>query len=181
MTETSQCIYTLIYPFNGPATNHCPENGLSHLRIMKCPNVHIISPQLVTHSFLRKWVFTHSYWALPKNTVTGWLILYHLEPGHATTSKLISICQQLFQVYGAPEELSTDGGPPFTSSSFQEFLKMWCVNHRLSSIAYPQSNGQAELMVKTAKRIVNGNTDSHGSLDNDNVAQAILLYQNTPI
>ena len=113
--------------------------------------------------------------------LTGWLILYHLVSGHATSTKLMSICRQLFQIYGASEELSTDGGPPFTSSTFQEFLKTWCVRHRLSSVAYPQSNGQAELAVKTAKRIVKGNTGSQGSLDNDNVARAILQYRNTPI
>ncbi len=59
MTEASWCIYTLIYPFTGPATNHCSENGLSHFRIMECPNVHIISLQLVTHSF-----YTCNYRAL---------------------------------------------------------------------------------------------------------------------
>ena len=37
----------------------------------------------------------------------------------------------------------------------QKFFKMWCVKHRLSSVAYLQSNGQTELVVKTAKRIVN--------------------------
>ena len=113
--------------------------------------------------------------------LTGWLILYHLKPGHATTSKLMSICRHLFQTYGTPDELSTDGGPPFTSSIFQEFFQTWCVTHRLSSVAYSQSNGQAELAVKTAKRIVNGNTGPQGSLDNDNVAWAILQYRNTPI
>ena len=90
--------------------------------------------------------------------LTGWLILYHLKPGDATTSKLMSTCRHLFQTYGTPDELSTDGGPPFTSSIFQKFLQTWCVRHRLSSVTYPQSNGQTELAVKTTKRIVNGNT-----------------------
>ena len=113
--------------------------------------------------------------------LTGWLILYHLKPGHATTSKLMSICRQLFQTYGTPEEISTDGGQPFTSTTFQEFLQTWGIKHRRSSVAYPQSNGRAELAVKTAKRIVNGNTDAQGSLDNDKAARAILQYRNTPI
>ena len=113
--------------------------------------------------------------------LTGWLILYHLKPGHATTSKLMSICQHLFQTYGTPDELSTDGGPPFTSRIFQELLQTWCGRHRLSSVACPRSNGQAELAVKTVKRIVNGNTGPQGSLDNDKVARAILQYRNTPI
>ena len=53
-------------------------------------------------------------------------------------------------------ECSTDGGQPFTSTAFQGFLHTWGVKHRRSSVAYPQSNGRAELAVKTAKGIVNG-------------------------
>ena len=45
--------------------------------------------------------------------LTGWLILYHLKPGHVTTSKLMSICRQLFQTYDTPDEISTDAGQPF--------------------------------------------------------------------
>ena len=28
----------------GPATNHCPENGLDHMCTIECPNDHKISP-----------------------------------------------------------------------------------------------------------------------------------------
>ena len=51
MTEASWCIYTLICPLTGPATNHCPGNGLGHFRIVERLNVHIISPQLVIHYY----------------------------------------------------------------------------------------------------------------------------------
>ena len=120
--------------------------------------------------------FGHIAYLTCADRLTGWLILYHLKPGHATTSKLMSIYRHLFQTYGTPDELSTNGGPPFTPSIFQEFLQTWCVRHRLSSVAYPQSNSRTELTVKTRKRIVNGNTGSQGSLDNDKVARAILQY-----
>ncbi len=90
--------------------------------------------------------------------LTGWLIIHHLNQGQANASSLISICRDIFQTYGAPEELSSDGGPPFKSSTFTQFLKDWAVKHRLSSAAYSQSNGRAELAVKTAKRIIIGNT-----------------------
>ena len=111
----------------------------------------------------------HAYLACT-DRLTGWLILYHLELSHTTTSKLMSICWQLFQAYSALDKLSTNGGPPFTPSIFQEFLRTWCVKHWLSSIAYPPPNGRAELAVKTAKRIVNGNTGPQVSLDNDHIA-----------
>ena len=93
----------------------------------------------------------------------------------------MSICRQLFQTYGTPDEISTDGGQPFTSTAFQDFLHTWGVRHRRSSVAYPQFNDHAELAVKTAKRIVNGNTDAQGSLDNDNAARAILQYRHIQI
>ena len=38
-----------------------------------------------------------------------------------------------------------------------------------------------ELAIKAAKRIVNGNKGTQGSLDNDHVARAILQYRNMPI
>ena len=113
--------------------------------------------------------------------LTGWLILYNIKPGQAIASRLISICRGIFQTYGAPEELSTDGGPPFSSHSFRQFLETWAVMHRISSVAYPQSNGRAELAVKTAKRLLNNCIGPHGSLDNNLAARAILQYRNTPI
>ena len=113
--------------------------------------------------------------------LTGWLILYHLSHRQANASRLISICRDIFQSYGSPEELSSDGGPPFTSLPFTQFLQDWAVKHRLSSAAYPQSNSQAELAIKSAKRIISGNTGAQGSLDNDCAARVILQYRNTPI
>ena len=83
--------------------------------------------------------------------------------------------------YGTPEELSSDGGTIFTSAEYQTFLRSWGVTHRLSSAAYPQSNRRAELAVKSAKRLIQENTNGNGSLDNDKAARAILQYRNTPM
>ena len=78
------------------------------------------SQQIVMDLF---YIGDHTYLA-SADRLTGWLILNLLELGHTTTNKLMSICRQLFQTYGALEELNTDGGPPFASSIFQEFLRM---------------------------------------------------------
>ena len=116
----------------------------------------------------------HFAYIVCADRLTGRLILYLLKPGHATTSKLIFICRGLFNTYGAQKKLSSDAGPPFRFSLFQKFLKTWCVKNRLSSVIYPHSNGRPELAVKTTKRIVHGNTDPQGSLDNNKAARAIL-------
>ena len=64
---------------------------------------------------------------------------------------------------------------------FQQFLQDWGIAHCLSLTGYPQSNGHAELGVKTSKRIIFDNTNQEVSLNNDNAARAILQHQNTPI
>ena len=77
--------------------------------------------------------------------------------------------------------MGSDGGPQFTSHTFTNFLKSWGIYHRLSSAEYPQSNGRAEIGVKTAKRILMNNLGKDGSLNNDRVTAALLQYKNTPL
>ena len=126
------------------------------------------------------YVESFSYLACAEK-LTGWFILYHIKSGKAVDSRLISICRDIFQAYGTPEELSTDGGPPCSAYSFQQFLKNWAVKQRISSVAYPQSYERAELAVKTAKRLIKDCTGHQGSLENDVAAQSILQYRNSPI
>ena len=121
----------------------------------------------------------HSY-LVNADRFSGWITIYHF-PQSATSRQLISICRASFQSYGVSEELSSDGGPQFASHEFKQFLENWGVQHRVSSVEYPQSNGRAEVGVKSAKRIIHDNASRNGSLDNDNAARAILQYRNTPI
>ena len=102
-------------------------NGCSiRANCMVCSNITPWEPIILTQS--PDWPFQqivmdlfhtgdHTYLACADRLI-GWLILYCLKPGHVTTTKLMSIYKQLFQTYGAPEELGTDGSPPFTSSVF---------------------------------------------------------------
>ena len=112
---------------------------------------------------------------------SGNLHLFHFPRGHADAKGLISACRSLFLHYGAPRELASDGGPTFTSQAFRDFLRNWGISHRLSSPYYPQSNGRAEVAVRTGKRIVADCTSRDGSLDNDLAARAILQHRNTPL
>jgi hypothetical protein len=86
-----------------------------------------------------------------------------------------------FRTYGVPEEVSSDGGPPFNAADYDDFLKSWGVSKRLSSAYYPQSNGRAEAAVKTMKRALNGNVNPRtGAIDSNAAAQAIMTHRNTP-
>jgi len=111
---------------------------------------------------------------------SGWITIFHY-PKKATSAELISACRSVFTQNGVAEEVSTDGGPQLMSHEFKDFLKRWGVSHRISSVDYPQSNGRAELAVKSSKRIIRDNTQPNGSLDNDRAARAILQHRNTPM
>ena len=93
---------------------------------------------------------------------------------------ICNILRRYFINFGVPEELTSDGGPPFNSQEFSNFLKSWGVSHRLSSAYYPQSNGRAEAAVKCMKRTLTTNISPSGSLDTNEVAKALLLHRNTP-
>lgn len=110
-----------------------------------------------------------------------WPCIYHCRKSEMNSAHLIKIFRELFIAYGAAKELSTDGRPQFQSATFNDFLLLWGVQHKISSAAYPQSNGRAELAVKAAKRIIHNNISINGSLNNDKAARAILQYRNTPI
>lgn len=111
---------------------------------------------------------------------SGWISLHHFK-NEATAELLVKECRSLFMAYGVPEEFCSDGGPQFKSEIFKKFLNTWGVRHRISSAEYPQSNGRAELAVKTSKRIIYDSITENGSLDNDKIAKALLQYRNTPL
>ena len=112
---------------------------------------------------------------------SGWPVLFHYGYSHPNSAMLIADLRSVFSTYGAPEHFFSDGGPPFTSNAVRNFLSTWQVQIHTSSERYPQSNGRAELAVKTAKRILEENTASNGSLNTDRACQALLQYRNTPL
>jgi hypothetical protein len=82
---------------------------------------------------------------------TGWVIIVRSLPGEADAVSLQKHLRTLFGLYGAPRELSTDGGQPFNSHAIHTFLGIWGIRSRLSSAYNAQSNGRAQLAVKVAK------------------------------
>ena len=59
-------------------------------------------------------------------------------------------------------------------------LKIRGVTHRLSSAHFPQSNGRAEVAVKSAKRLLRDHCTPSGRLDTDAYMMAIMAHRNTP-
>ena len=70
-----------------------------------------------------------------------------------TASTTISHFKAIFSRHGIPLELVTDGGPPFSSNEFQNFVKSWGIKQTISSPYLPRSNGMAESAVKVIKNM----------------------------
>lgn len=118
-------------------TTPCPEYPFEQVAIDLC--------YLAGHHYL---VFVDRY--------SGWI---EIEKMKGTSIR--DVRRELlnwFKSFGVPAEIATDGGPPFNSMEYAQFLKDWDIHARLSSAHYAQSNGRAEAAVKTAKRILLGNT-----------------------
>ena len=85
-----------------------------------------------------------------------------------------------FSTFGVSAELGSDGGPEFTAQETAAFLDRWGVCHRLSAAYNHESNGRAEVAVKSMKQLFTSHTDAQGRLDTEAVAAGLLQYRNTP-
>ena len=112
---------------------------------------------------------------------SAWISVIKIHIGEANFKFLKSFLVNLFCTFGVPEELSTDGGSPFKGHEYKRFLERWDIQPRLSAAYYAQSNGRAELAVKVARRIILGNSEANGDVNNELVARALLQHRNTPL
>ena len=102
-------------------------------------------------------------------------------PSTTTSTVIINTLREFFHRWGVAEEISLDGASNLQSTEIKDWLKSWGVRVRLSSAHYHQSNGRAEVGVKSMKRLLRGSTGRKGAIDTDKVAQALLQYRNTPL
>ena len=122
------------------------------------------------------------YYFVAADRLSGWLEVQQIRVGtnEAGSQGLCKALRRIMVTFGVPVEISSDGGPEFTAGETKAFFERWGIRHRLSSVSFPSSNGRAELAVKTAKRLLMDNISPNGSLDNDGMVRAMLVYRNTP-
>ena len=93
---------------------------------------------------------------------TGWVSVYYF-PSAASSKELIKVFRDIFNTFCVPQEITTDGGPQFSSHDLVLRLEKWGVQHRKSATYNPHTNFRAETAVKSAKRILTPNRKSDGS------------------
>lgn len=72
---------------------------------------------------------------------------------------------------GASVKFWSDGVTQFTAEEFNSFLRHWDITHGTSSAGYRQSNGYAEVAVKSMKKLIHGSWTA-GSFDINKFSKA---------
>ncbi|XP_055585566.1 uncharacterized protein K02A2.6-like isoform X1 [Uranotaenia lowii] len=81
-----------------------------------------------------------------------WLELEYMRFG-TDCRKVLKVFLSIFARFGLPDTIVTDGGPPFNSEYFKVFLEKQGIRVMKSPAYHPESNGQAERMVRLVKDV----------------------------
>ncbi|GFY66866.1 retrovirus-related Pol polyprotein from transposon 17.6 [Trichonephila inaurata madagascariensis] len=75
-----------------------------------------------------------------------------LKPLNSTTAQsVITVIKSIYATHGIPEELVSDGGPPYNSNLMMNFFREWGIKHHVTPPHFPTANGQIERAVQTVK------------------------------
>jgi len=91
------------------------------------------------------------------------------------TKHLLTTLIEIFSQTAVPDIMWTDRGPQFTAKSFQSFAQQWGFKYCKSTSHYPQSNGKAEVAVKSMKKLIHAAWNGK-YLEVETLCQAIMQY-----
>lgn len=100
--------------------------------------IHIDFYELVGRTFL-----------ILADTYSNWLEVFLMNKTDASST--IEKLRLVFSVFGLPGEIVSDDGPPFGSGEIRRFCESNGIKLTHSPSYHPQSNGEAEVSVRTAK------------------------------
>ncbi|GFR14481.1 retrovirus-related Pol polyprotein from transposon opus [Trichonephila clavata] len=68
-----------------------------------------------------------------------------LKPlNNITAQSVITVMKSIYATHGIPEDLVSDGGPPFNSNLMTNFFREWGIKHHVTTPHFPRANGQIE-------------------------------------
>ena len=114
-------------------------------------------------------------WLILVDSASKWLEVVPMK--QVTAKNTIECLFSIFAKFGYPTYLVSDNGPQLRSLEMGEFCKMHGITQKFSAPYHPNSNGEAEINVKTFKNAIKNSSDS----DLFNVVSKFLMqYRNTP-
>ena len=80
-----------------------------------------------------------------------WIEVFAME--NTTAKATIATFNKMITNYGLMDRVVTGNGPQYISEEFKRFVKQNAIEHTLSLPYHPSTNGQAEVYVKTFKKM----------------------------
>ncbi|XP_058445439.1 uncharacterized protein K02A2.6-like [Malaya genurostris] len=97
--------------------------------------------------------FEHRTFLLVVDSFSKWIEVEYMKSG-TDSGKVLRKLVAIFARFGLPDVLVSDGGPPFNSYGFVNFLEKQGIKVFKSPPYNPSSNGQAERLVRTVKDVL---------------------------
>ena len=89
-----------------------------------------------------------------------------------TSHSVIKAFGEVFATPSIPDFIMSDNGPQYSTEAFRQFATAYHFTHVTSSPKFPQTNGEVERAIRTAKSMLR---------KNENVFSALLNYRSTPL
>lgn len=122
----------------------------------------MINPMLASEDLLT-YSFDEGYFRLVLPEFLRWKLGHF--PGGTTSSASIVRLLFIFKRWVVPKEVSSDGGIHLECEEIKTFYRQWGITVHILSAHYPQPNGQSEVAVTLAKRLLRGKISPGGKLD----------------
>lgn len=95
------------------------------------------------------------------------------------------VCKAFFHEFvvthfGIPRILITDNGKQFIDTAFEEYLATYLIQHRRSSVAHPQSNGQVEVTNRSLLQNLRKNLEDVKTNWVDELPNILWAYRTDP-
>jgi len=103
-----------------------------------------------------------------------------VEPVTALTGKaVIPVLDKILSLFGIPDIIKTDNGPPFNSDIFTKFAQHKGFHHRKITPLWPLANAEAERFMRTVKKTIKA-AIAEGRNWNQDLHPFLLNYRATP-
>ena len=78
-----------------------------------------------------------------------------VEPVRSTSSKhVIPVMDRVFTMFGVPEVVTSDNGPPFQGDEFRKFAEFMGFKHRKITPFHPRANAECERFMRTLGKVI---------------------------
>jgi hypothetical protein len=104
-------------------------------------------------------------------------IIEFINTNNADT--VIKIWKKTFGIFGNPNQMKTDNGPPFQSHAISKFLKSYNIKHRKITPLWPRANAICERFMRNINRVMR-NSKVNGSNWKDDLEIFLSQYRATP-